>query len=279
MNNIIIIGGDKRQKVLCSILSGQGYSCRHIASDEELMKEGCIGKGDAVILPIPVTKDKENIYSSDSGVKIKIADVMSATDSSNLVFGGGIPKTLTAYLEEKEVAYLDYLDCTEAALYNAYLTGIGAVKLLYERTEGDVSGKKALVTGYGRVARFTARMLSKAGCDVYVGARDKLQLAEAECTGYKAIELNKLSSFIYLFDYIFNTVPENIFTFDDVHHMKGLYFELASAPFGVRSEYFKGREKTYVCGGALPGRYLPHSAAEKLAEITIKHINLRNGGD
>ena len=39
------------------------------------------------------------------------------------------------------------------------------------------------------------------------------------------------------------------------------------------------REKDYIDAGSLPGRYLSGSAAEKLAEITLEYINLRNGGD
>ncbi|MBQ9913149.1 MAG: hypothetical protein IJO73_02865 [Clostridia bacterium] len=279
MNNIVIIGGDKRQKELKKILSDKGYTCRYIGSGYDIKGKSVVRSGDTVILPVPVSKDGESIYSSERNLLLSIKETVDNADCSNLIFGGNIPKVLKAYFDEKNIPYLDYLGCEELTLYNAYLTGLGAVRLLYENTESDIKGKKTLVTGFGRVARFTAQALLKEDCDVYVSARNSLQLTEAECYGFKTIKLREISSFLYLFDYVFNTVPENIFSFEDICHIKGKYFELASSPFGVKKEYFTDREESYVSGGSLPGRYLPYSAAEKLAQITVEHINMRNGGD
>lgn len=279
MNNIIIIGGDKRQKELLNILSKQGYRCRYINSNERFENEVKIGTGDIIILPVPLSKDGEVVYSSDSNLKIKIKDVFTRIDSSNFIFGGNISKAVEAYLTEKNISFFDYLSSEEFVVYNAYLTGLGAVKLLSEETDCDIRNKKVLITGFGKVGRFTAQAMLKAGCDVYVSARNSFQLNEAECIGCKVIEFNKKGAMLFLFDYIFNTVPENIFTSEDISHIKGKYFELASAPFGVRRELFAGRENKYFFGSSLPGRYLSYSAAEKLAEFTVKHINSRNGGD
>ncbi len=279
MDNIVIIGGDKRQEALVRILRKVGYRCRHISSAGDIHRQDFINKGDVIILPVPVSKDGEYIYSSDSGLKIKISDILGKADSSNSVFGGNVSQAVKAYLAEKNIGCFDYLGCEELTAYNAYLTGLGAVRLLYENTDEDLKGKKVLITGYGRVARFTAREMLKAGCDVYVSARKDLQLTQAECEGCKVIEFDKMSSFLYLFDFIINTVPENIFFGEDVGHIKGKYVELASAPYGVSRELFVGKEEKYIFGGSLPGRYLPCSAAEKLAEITLRHINMRNGGD
>ncbi|MBR6568181.1 MAG: hypothetical protein IKK60_05970 [Clostridia bacterium] len=279
MNNAIIIGGDDRQRELYGILTAQGLKCKYINSSDEAEKINGIKQKDIIILPVPLSKDKENIYSSNKSLSIRINDVLKRTDKTNMIFAGSIPKTLKAYLDEKEITFIDYLDSEETVQYNAYLTGLGAVKLLMENTKEDIRYKKTLVTGFGRVAEFTAQALKNVGCDVYITARNKLRLSKAECMGYKTIDLDKISSFMYLFDYIFNTVPVNIFTAEDVSHIKGRYFELASAPFGADKAFFINRENDYFDGGALPGRYFSRSAAEKLAEITLKHINLRNGGD
>ncbi len=276
MNNIIIIGGDKRQSELNKILSAGGLNSRHINSSDAEIK---IKTGDIIILPVPLSKDKENIYSSDSGFNIKIKDVLNKTDETNVIFAGGFSDAVKAYLEEKNIEYSDYLDSEETVLYNAYLTGLGAVRLVLNKICEDITDKKVLVTGFGRVAEFSAQALKRIGCDVYVTARNRLQLLRAGCIGYKTIDFKKRGSFLYLFDYIFNTVPENIFSQKDVAHIKGKYIELASAPYGAKKELFINRENDYIDGGALPGRYLSHSAAEKLAEITLEYLNLRNGGD
>lgn len=279
MNNIIIIGGDKRQKELYDILTSRGMKCIYISSSAETDGSLKINQNDILILPVPLSKDKENIYSSDKSFIMKIKDILKNIDNTNTIFAGGIPKALKAELDDKGIEFVDYLDSEETVLYNAYLTGLGALKLLFENTNEDIRYKKVLVTGFGRVAEFTAQALKNADCDVYVTARNKLKLIRAECMGYKIIDFEKKSSFLYLFDYIFNTVPENIFTEEDVGHIKGKYFELASAPYGADKEYFIGRENDYIDGKALPGRYFSRSAAEKLAEITLKHINYGNGGD
>ncbi len=279
MDNIIIIGGDKRQTELRNLLSAQGYRCRHISSCDKTKSVCKIQKGDIIVLPVPVSKGNEDIYFSDSSFTVKLNDVLNQADDTNLIFGGGFSKAVKSYLDDKKISCFDYLDCEEFVLYNAYLTGLGVVRLLLANSSEDIRDKKVLITGFGRVARFTAQALKQAGCDVYVSARNKLQLTEAQCVGYKLIDFKKMSSFVYLFDFIFNTVPENIFSYEDINHLKGKYFELASSPFGVRREYFNGRDNDYIDGSSLPGRYLYRSAAEILAVITLKHINSRNGGD
>ncbi len=276
MSNIIIFGGDKRQEELFKIFLKKGLKCRRIFSSENDYK---IDTEDIVILPLPISKDGINVYSSDDTFKIKTDTIIRNLDSTNILFGGGIPESLRSYLNSIGVEWFDYLECDTFVEYNAYLTGIGAVKLLYEQTDEILSDKKVLVTGYGRVAKYTSDALKNSGCDVYVTARNSLQLVKAQCKGYKTIDFENKDSYLYLFDYVFNTIPENIFTSDDVIHIKGKYVELASYPFGVCKEYFMGGESSYINGGALPGRYLPYSAALKLAETTIEIINLRNGGD
>ena len=279
MKNIIIIGGDKRQEELNRLLLVEGYRCIYINSCEKSKTDLKISDNDAVILPVPVTKDKETVFSSNGIFSYKLNEILSLLNKTNLVFGGGFPEEVKDYLAEKHISYFDYLESEEFTLYNAYLTGLGAVRLLNGSSGGDVRGKKVLVTGFGRVAKFTAQSLIREGCDIYVSARNNIQLTEAECIGYKTFELGKISSFLYIFDYVFNTVPHNIFSFEDINHFRGKYFELASAPYGVNREYFAGRDTDYIDGGSLPGRFLYLSAAKRLAKLTLKHINSRNGGD
>lgn len=279
MNNIIIIGGDKRQSELNRILSDEGMSCIYFNSSDDDLSSIELHRDDIVILPVPVSKDKETVYSSVKGFNVKLNDIISRLSCTNTVFAGGFSNAVKAYLKEKNVNYFDYLDSEELTVYNAYLTGLGAVRLLFRGTDEDVTDKKVLITGFGRVAEFTAGALRNAGCDVYITARKKLQLIRAECSGYRVIDFEKRSAFLYLFDYIFNSVPCNIFSEEDISRYKGKYFELASFPYGVNKEWFCHRKSDYYDGGSLPGRYLSRSAAEKLAEITLEHIKFRNGGD
>lgn len=279
MKSVIIIGGDKRQSVLKKLLSEQGFRCRYIDSGDMCLNDLEIKNDDILILPVPISRDKVNIYTSEGSSLLNLNDILNGLCEKNFIFGGGFSPVIKAYLEEKNISYFDYLDCEEFVLYNAYLTGRGALKLLYENTCEDVRNKNVLVTGFGRVAKYTAFTLKNAECDVYVASRNPLQLTEARCSGYKAFELKSVAGYLYLFDYIFNTVPHNIFSPEDVRHMRGKYFELASAPYGTEKKYFTGKDSNYILGASLPGKYFCNSAAEILAQITMKHINLRNGGD
>ena len=279
MKSIIIIGGDKRQAEMKKILLSYGFRCRHINSGDLSSSSLDIKNNDIIILPVPVSKDKVNIYSSDNRFLLRLNDVLSKLSETNLIYGGGFSDAVKLCLKEKNITYLDYLDCENVALYNSYLTGLGALKLLFENTAENIRNRKVLITGFGKVGKYTAQILKKMECDVYIAARNSVQLAEASCIGYKVLELKNIASYIYIFDYIFNTVPDNIFSYEDVTHMKGLYFELASTPYGVKKEFFTEKASSYIFGGSLPGKYLCKSAAELLSDITVKHINPRNEGD
>lgn len=279
MKSIIIIGGDRRQSYLKDIFLENGYICDHINSDEknDILRE--ISKFDAVMLPLPLSKDKEHIYSDNSSFSVKIKDIIGRMNDNQFLVAGTIDKALIAYLSEKKIDFFDYFECEDFVIYNAYLTAQGALRLLLENTNEFLRSKKALVTGFGRVARAVSETLKNNGMDVYIAARNPVQLEEAFCRGFKIIEIDKLSSRMFVFDHIFNAVPTNIFSKDDINHFSGKYFELASAPFGTDRAYFNGRPDDYIDGGALPGKYLPISSAKKIAEITLEHIINRKGGD
>lgn len=278
MYSITIIGGDRRQTEMNKLLNRMGYTSRQVISSADLICSEA-ERNDVIILPVPVTKDGVNVYSSNSSGEIKLNDVLTSLTEDNFVFGGGFPDTVCSYFTDEKISYFDYLRSDEFAEYNAYLTGIGALRLLFENTNEDIRFKKILITGFGRVARYTAKVLSDMGCDVCVTARNPLQLMQAECVGYGTVEFERKKFCLQMFDYIFNTVPEIIFDQEEAGYMKGIYFELASAPFGVPKECFINKKEKHIYASALPGKYLAFSAAKKLAEITDRYLKLRNGGD
>ncbi len=272
MESIIIVGGDKRQSYLKDIFIRKGYICEHVNAEEEADILEQIESFDAVLLPVPLSKDKEHIYSDNESFSVKIKDVISKMNNNQTLFAGSIDKTLGAFLREREISYYDYFSEEALVIYNAYLTAQGALRLLLENTDELLVGKKTLITGYGRVAKAVAEILMSNGADVYIAARNAVQLQEAECRGYKTVDICSIGNLIFLFSYIFNTVPAEIFSKGDIRRFKGKYFELASAPFGVSREEFYGKYEDYISGAALPGKYLPLSAAEKIAEIVLQYM-------
>ena len=278
MSRVIIIGGDRRQRALEKIFEDEGFECISIDRTEDF-SDKIFDADDAVILPVPVSKDGVYIFSTESHLKIKKEEVLSCVKNKGYVFGGGFSDADKIYMIKNNVNFLDYMMCEEFLVYNAYLTGLGAVKLLLEKTYEDIKGKKVLITGFGRVAEYTASELKNIGAEIFVTARKSLQCTKAECYGYKTVCFKEFGSRISEFDYIFNTVPENIFTAKDVAGFNGTYFELASYPYGVSQDLFSGEDNRYCFGGGLPGRYLPDSAAEKIASLTLAHIKPEGRGD
>ncbi|MGN1418471.1 MAG: NAD(P)-dependent oxidoreductase, partial [Acutalibacteraceae bacterium] len=125
---------------------------------------------------------------------------------------------------------------------------------------------KILITGFGRVGKACARVLSGIGTDVYIAARNPSQRSEAVCMGYKAVDISEISRIIYIFDFIINTVPAQIFTIKNIMTMRerAVYIELASKPFGALEADFESEKKRYILASSLPGRFYPNSCAEAI---------------
>ena len=119
-----------------------------------------------------------------------------------------------------------------------------------------------------------AKKLNSNGIEVFITARNKRKLSLAGIYGYKTIGLSSIKSCIYLFDYVFGTVPANILDVSDIYNLKDdcTYMELASYPFTAKEEDFRLFNKKYINGSALPGRYLPLASGKLLADFILNNI-------
>lgn len=270
--SVLIIGGDKRQKILSKLLSDEGYKVTHLNEDTDNVRD-FVKLNDIIFLPLPVSKDRVHIYSDNGDFKMKLNEVVSAVSEDSVVFGGSIPKEIKDCFEEKGSEYHDCMTNEIFELQNAHLTSQGALKLLLDNTEEYLKDKKVLVTGYGRIATSLSEILRKLHLKVTVAARNEIQLKVAELSGCETINLAALRN-ISCFDYIFNTVPFRIFDYNilSTADKKCVYFELASAPFGGEKEHFEKCGIRYVAGGSLPGRLLAVSSAKLLKEYMEQFI-------
>lgn len=265
---VLIVGGDSRQKLLNEILSEKGYSCKRENSDASMAFES-LTQASVVIFPVPVTTDEKYVYSDNSAFKLVLSDFLNKISPEQFVLGGMFKGEAKEILEKNNVPYKDLGTFEHFTVYNAFLTAQGALKLLLEGTNSIITGKKVLITGFGRIGKALANLLKSLNMEVYIAARNENQLTEADCLGCKTIHINNLNAVIYLFDFIFNTVPHNIFSESDISHIRPdcTYFELASKPFGAKKEHFEEKGKKYVAGGGLPGKFVAYSAAQKIGEL------------
>ncbi len=270
MQSIIIIGGDRRQTYLRDYFTEKGFFCRHINSQKENTNLDRIGQYDTVMLPVPLTKDGEYVYSYNDILLLKLSEVFENVRKGQKVIGGSFTKEMKALLSDLGAQVLDLCDIEEFLIYNSFLTAQGAVRLLVDSTQELLVGKKVLVTGFGRLGKSLAKSLDSLGVEVYVSARKPSDIQFCECIGYKTLSFDALRHCLHFFDFIFNTVPFPIFTNEDISFFTGKYFELASKPYGADRKIFL--KDNFIDGSGLPGKFTPVSAADKIGEFSLEFI-------
>ena len=271
MRNIVIVGGDKRQKYLKEYLYEKNFDVASYGlfdwDDDTDKLKGMIGDNTVVILPLPATRNDKTIVMPFSKREISIERLISFLGKNNLVFGGIIKGELLSRLRETEIPFVDYYD-SDFIDKNAVLTAFGALKIILEHIDFALPLGKYAVTGYGRVAKETTSVLSALFCDVTVFARNENQRNEAVANGCAAYPLTKLPCLIDEFDFIINTVPSWIINEEALRNMRknSKIMELASAPYGLDFNLARKYSVDVVKAFGLPGKYTPKTAGEIIAK-------------
>ncbi len=131
-DTISVIGGDLRQLTVARLLRAEGFhvflygfdrdgSLLNGAADAESDLDYVLG-ADIVVLPVPVTFDGVTVNSPYSDDPLTIDGLLDNINPSAVVFGGQIRPALAAELDERGIAYRDYLKREELAVRNAVPT-------------------------------------------------------------------------------------------------------------------------------------------------------------
>lgn len=275
--NIIIVGGDKRQKYLKEYLAQSGFLVDSYGlfdwDDDTDKLKSIINENSAIILPLPATRNGKNINMPFSKKEISVDRLLSFLGKENLVFGGIIKDDLLSRLRETDIPFVDYYD--EAFIEkNAVLTAFGTLKIILEHIDFALPMGNFAITGYGRVARETASLLTSLSCNVTVFARNPSQREDANIKGCKAYPITTLSSLANSFDIIINTVPSEIITEETAKNIneKCKVIELASAPYGMDFEIMRKNGIDVIKAFGLPGKYTPKTAGEIIGNKIINYI-------
>ena len=267
MRNIIIVGGDKRQKYLKEYLTQCGFSVESYGlfdwDDDTDKLKSIINEASAIVLPLPATRNGKNINMPFSKKEISVDRLLSFLGKDNLVFGGIIKDDLLSRLRETDISFVDYYD--EAFIEkNAVLTAFGTLKIILEHIDFALPMGKYAITGYGRVAKEVAGLLTSLSCNVTVFARNPSQREDAIIKGCKAYPITEFSRLANNFDIILNTVPAQIITEDSLENINEncKIIELASAPYGMDFEVLRKKGIDVVKAFGLPGKYTPKTAGE-----------------
>ena len=275
--NIVIVGGDKRQKYLKEYLTQSGFSVESYGlfdwDDDTDKLKSIINENSAIVLPLPATRNGKTINMPFSKKEISVDRLLSFLGKENLVFGGIIKDDLLSRLRETDIPFVDYYD--EAFIEkNAVLTAFGTLKIILEHIDFALPMGNFAITGYGRVARETASLLTSLSCNVTVFARNPSQREDANIKGCKAYPITTLSSLAHSFDIIINTVPSEIITEETAKNIneKCKVIELASAPYGMDFEIMRKNGIDVIKAFGLPGKYTPKTAGEIIGNKIINYL-------
>lgn len=261
---ISVMGGDERMLYAALKLSAETL---FLGGDN-----AANGKYDAIILPMPLTRDGENVYCPLAKARLSFDKIPEFAAENAQIFAGGRSPALTEICRKNSFSLFNYLESEALALKNAKLTAEAAVMLLIQSSPDAVSGSTVLITGYGRIARFLAEDLSALGSKIIIAARRPEARVSAELDGYSSVDTSEISSVTGSADYIANTVPAEIFSERDFSAMKpeAVFAELATLPPEPAKSLCEKNRVKYIFAGGLPGKYSPKAAGRFIAE-EIQH--------
>lgn len=196
MKKITVIGGDERLRILAKRLIEDGYTVDTLGLYESDAAD--LKTSEAVVLPVPTTKDKKTVYTPLTGRRIYLNDIADSITENQLVF------CCNYSFEGKNST--DYNKLDSYALLNAVPTAEGAIKIAIENTPFTLWNSRVLVIGFGRVGKVLSHRLYGLGCDVTVSARKPADMAMIEALGFRYINTGNLNSMALDYDIIFNTV-------------------------------------------------------------------------
>lgn len=291
-----LIGGDKRIAALARVLASRGHTVNICKSSEDLSAhsgikvysgfERAVANGDFVVLPMPISRDGVHVSASvgDADEQILISDVLDCAKRCGVkrILGGNISKSIKEMAENKEVSLIDYSLSEQFLQSNAESTAEGGIMVAMENTDVTIKGSSVLVGGYGRIAKYLAKLLLSMGADVTVAARKDEALSHAESIGCKAVKIGELAEAekfkqaVQNSRIIFNTVPSLIFSEELIgKKSSATYIELASCPGGIDLRAAREAGMNIIFAPSLPGRYSPESAGGYIFDSIYQNLKER----
>lgn len=270
--NAWVLGGDGRYPWAVRRLRKDGLPIRCWGVPELENQAGSLEEAlsGANLLLLPMEPFQEEMLSV-GGEAVPSALLPYLLGERPILVGGRFPVETEAWLQQRGVQCVSFLEQEEYLLRNAAVTAEGAVYLLLHHMNRTAAGAEILVLGYGRIGRFLAEKLRALGANITVGARKPAQRAELRLRGFETVQTGQYSAGLAGFDAIVNTVPGTVVSAEQAETIgrSCVLLELASKPGGFPPEL----EKRVVMGRALPGKTAPVTAGENLAEAVWSCLN------
>lgn len=264
---IAVIGGDRRQAVLASLLAEDGYECAVYALDGTNIGgatrctdiESAVEGAEAVILPLPVSRNGKTVNAPLHKGEITIKAVNTLAPQYVPFLGGMI--------KEKDFpgrTVRDYYKEEELQLLNTVPTAEGAVAIAMNELSTTIHGTNTLIMGFGRVGKTLGLILRGLGAYVSVATRNATERAVCEILGFSVLDYSALKGRIGDYGLIFNTVPAVLLTEELLEKVAdgAPVIDLATHPGGVDASAAERLGKNVIWALGLPGKVAPVTAGK-----------------
>lgn len=277
---VLFLGGDIRQQYASEYLCQNGIESNayiDFSINEEIIKE--INKVEAIVLPLPISKD--GIYlNSNSSIILK--DLFDNISKSQIVLGGKVPIEIYSYPTLQKNKIIDYNNDEFFAVQNALLSSEGAIFYAKQKINKSIHGSNIAIFGFGRIGKILSYLLNVQGAHITVYTRKELDCAWSKLIGFNTCRINnyiikRADNFeIMNFDLIFNTIPFHIIDENLLGTISkdSIIVDLASFPYGIDETLIDKYQLKYYKEPGIPGRYAPKSAGEIIG-ATIMNILAR----
>ncbi len=260
-----VIGGDMRQIYCAAGLAEDGFGITLCGFDKcgtNGLPVGDIAEtvknSDALILPLPVSRNGKDLFAPLSSKDIEISDLLKAADERKPIFCGIPGQADMSCFSSFKLYY--YGSREEFAAANAVPTAEGAVECAIKESDITICGSECLVIGYGRIGRVLSSFLHGMGADVTVSARKEKDMEFIKARGMHTGRIEDISG---RFDFIFNTVPAIVLNEERLSVLAdrdSLIVDLASMPGGVDDRAASEMRIRVIHALSLPGKVAPRTA-------------------
>ncbi len=220
---------------------------------------GDIFSADAVLLPVPFTRDMVNINCPLTDKKIPL-NILQSLPQKTKIFGGG---------KFEKDNYTDYLSLDEYAIKNAVLTAEGAIAAAVQKTDFSLWESRILVIGYGRVGKVLTDRLSGFCGELTVSARSGRDISMIKALGINHLYTPNISDCAERFDIVFNTVDIK-FDYSVAAVFAGAHFFDLSSRGGFIGDTAVKHGIRYEPLPAIPAKTAPVTAGKIIAETVIE---------
>lgn len=278
IRSFLFAGGDERQLYAADKLKKMGYETAAAGFEKydgavpykaESAEKAYLY--DAVVLPLPLTRDGENINAPFSESKISIKSLSEFIGKGKSIFGGKMSDDIAKLFFKNKI--YDIYSREDFQLLNAVPTAEGIAEIALKVLPITVDGVTVVVFGFGRTGKAIGELFKAMGADVIIGARRASVLAEAEKRGFKTVNISDDFDIPEKIRMAVNTVPAEILSEKHLKQLKGcLYAEAASAPYGTDLEKARAAGVNVILASGLPGKIAPESAGEIIAKTIINTV-------